>query len=621
LAVRATAVGDSCPVAIYFGNGILSSEDDAVSAATLLGVEVNAELTKSGKASLPAECYRTAYAVSGLTKEDEPGFWDGVFDVLESFGQIVSDNMTLLVKTAFPEFVNVEYAINDDVQDQVSEYRSALTSSERIVIVSHSQGNLFANESYKALTTGEDGLPSIAGDRIKTVSVATPQSFVAGGGPHTTLYGDIILIVPTARFANTDVAGSQCDPFPFLGQLPGNHPVDCHDFVDSYMEGTHSRERILDGIVAAIGDLAAPLQISGGVFFSRGIGVTGTAFSYNPLVGSTPISRLMISGPPGWNGSAEYQCAPGVYKPPAISLDRALCWHFAAPAEGTYTATATWGGYKRSTSVTINPSDQLPPPRIFHLNFNVSQVVVEWEGAPGARSYLVRLNPTPYTGVITKEIVVAAAARKVTFSGLSLIPNTPYQLVVFAFSQDVQSPDPLVGSFNISADQFSFSIPTAPAAYQSLTTGDPRVPGDGVTVGPKPGLGSWYELTTPFNLGTATTGLTVTIFPTAGNDTGSLGFVLTAKSSTIPVCHFSLLTGWASNKGEATANGVSGTYWAIPQARLDELLTYIRGQAVGCNYKLSEISLTEFAVLLGNGSSQQRSVDAVAIGLGSSATP
>jgi hypothetical protein len=71
------------------------------------------------------------------------------------------------------------------VAAHVAKYQSALTSEKGVVIVAHSQGNLFANLAYQALTPEQQA-------HTLVVSVASPASSVPGGAAHVTLFEDLI---------------------------------------------------------------------------------------------------------------------------------------------------------------------------------------------------------------------------------------------------------------------------------------------------------------------------------------------------------------------------------------------------------------------------------------------
>lgn len=80
-----------------------------------------------------------------------------------------------------------------------------------------------------------------------------------------------------------------------------------------------------------------------------------------------------------------------------------------------------------------------------------------------AQSFMVRVNLVPFTGTIEGEKVVSGASRSATLSGLVLLGGNEYQAVVWGFSQDVQTPGPIVGpfnfAFNLASDDNFFIVP------------------------------------------------------------------------------------------------------------------------------------------------------------------
>jgi hypothetical protein len=87
----------------------------------------------------------------------------------------------------------------------------------------------------------------------------------------------------------------------------------------------------------------------------------------------------------------------------------------------------------------------------------VGSVSLGWT-ASSAHSFLIRVSPVPFTG-ITGEKIVSRGSRAATLTGLTLSTGATYQATVFAFSQDLQTPDVLENVFNISADSQNFIGP------------------------------------------------------------------------------------------------------------------------------------------------------------------
>jgi hypothetical protein len=131
---------------------------------------------------------------------------------------------------------------NPAVQDHVEKYDKFLSEGNKVVVVAHSQGNLFANIAYL-------GLDSQYSDGFGIVSIGNPDNYVAGSGPYTTLEEDnVIGNVSESLPANLDN---------FFGinlrDLSG------HTFEKSYMAIGHKAEtKILGDIINRINGLNFP---------------------------------------------------------------------------------------------------------------------------------------------------------------------------------------------------------------------------------------------------------------------------------------------------------------------------------------------------------------------------
>jgi hypothetical protein len=80
--------------------------------------------------------------------------------------------------------------IDADLRSHVQRYKTLLMEGSRVLVVGHSQGNLYANSAYTNLAYDENDLPMEA---FGIVAVATPSGRVAGGGPHITRDDDLVI--------------------------------------------------------------------------------------------------------------------------------------------------------------------------------------------------------------------------------------------------------------------------------------------------------------------------------------------------------------------------------------------------------------------------------------------
>lgn len=203
---------------------------------------------------------------------------------------------------------------------------------------------------------------------------------------------------------------------------------------------------------------APPLEIVGGTYTDRDSGLIGTAFLFNPITGGGSLPEIAVRGPASWNGGSPLRCPR--YQPPGASASRSMRWEFLAPITGAYTAQGAVGGQEFQATLSIDASNQLGTPQIIlPISINSTRVELSWAAPAGAQSFLVRVNPDPFSGVITSEVVVSASTRTAALSGFSLVRGAPYQAVVFAFSRDVGTPDVLVAPFNVGAHGVVFTGP------------------------------------------------------------------------------------------------------------------------------------------------------------------
>lgn len=157
---------------------------------------------------------------------------------LDLMPDILQDKLIEIANTVDAAVVGA----NPAVQEHIANYNTLLSEGNKVVVVAHSQGNLFANIAYL-------GIDPEYLDGFGIVSVGNPDSYVAGDGPHTTLNEDIIIrMVPFSLPANVNN---------FFGI--NWHDWSGHKFADSYMApGRTAEAKILDDTIETINKLNAP---------------------------------------------------------------------------------------------------------------------------------------------------------------------------------------------------------------------------------------------------------------------------------------------------------------------------------------------------------------------------
>ncbi len=199
------------------------------------------------------------------------------------------------------------------------------------------------------------------------------------------------------------------------------------------------------------------LAISGGTFVDLKLGLIGTSFLFDPTTAAGTLSSAVTTGPASWNAGSSHTCF--LYQPPRTAPERSICWLFALPITGSYTAQGSVGSSVFTGAVSVDAANQLAALQITSVTTGAGSVSVAWTPPPNAHSFLVRVNPVPFTGGITGEMIFSRGTSAATLTGLALSTGATYQLSVYAFSQDVETPDLLTSVFNVSDDNTTFIAP------------------------------------------------------------------------------------------------------------------------------------------------------------------
>jgi hypothetical protein len=177
-------------------------------------------------------------------------FWRILWEI-DPMPDLVADQMLLLSNA-------LDYSAlltTDSLLDHVKTYQNVIDEGKKVILVAHSQGNLFGNQAYNFLSTNERR-------SFGMVSVANIDSNVLGdfseAAIYTTLSNDkfiqgliaVQLGLPTSpMLPNTENTSNSDD---FWG----------HSFVGSYMvEKSISEIQITGDIIATLGSLYTPPQI------------------------------------------------------------------------------------------------------------------------------------------------------------------------------------------------------------------------------------------------------------------------------------------------------------------------------------------------------------------------
>ncbi len=247
IAARPVAAQDTGPVSAFFLNGVLTTPEEAQAAVIELAFAwlSHDEWTPGVRVGL-------AYnPTAGLSDLIEAGQQSGIevsdiYEMLLGYKETLDDSEARLLEAYKKQALEQSVVTAAVVEAHVAKYRARLAQGHKVIVVAHSQGNLFANAEWAQLTApGERGCTFV-------VSVATPAGIAPGLRPHITLGEDKVI-----RAASTARALAGISTLPALTpndppNLPSLYNSAGHAFISAYLyPGTHSLTEILDSFTEA----------------------------------------------------------------------------------------------------------------------------------------------------------------------------------------------------------------------------------------------------------------------------------------------------------------------------------------------------------------------------------
>ena len=230
---------------IFFGNGMFNSASDAN--ASLYELE---KLDLGSIESDPSDIhYDLALNVSESRMDniltvisqringDISYFWN-IMDAIIPMPEWLVDPITNTLE-GFQDASNLD---GDTLTTMMKNYQASLDRGEKIILVSHSQGNFYAEEAIKRLLRQNHQTdPAILG--FGNVRVATP-TFSFFSFPHFTFTDDRVILLVSAFLGAPDanLISRGAGPGPYLDPW-------AHNFVLSYLHNAESRSKINAAII------------------------------------------------------------------------------------------------------------------------------------------------------------------------------------------------------------------------------------------------------------------------------------------------------------------------------------------------------------------------------------
>ena len=193
---------------IYFANGVLTDKKTAENNLDLIWEKVRIEQYGGDVVKMEKELtFDTAYNQTFGTiadfyealmqKADESFGWEALYNVIKA-ALMLKDKIEVTLpngKTVemsgslFDRFMQITH--DADISTQVKSYRKSIRQGHKVIVIAHSQGNLFTNEAYQKMISSDDGREN---DWLKKyftrISIATPASVKYGGDTVVSFHND-----------------------------------------------------------------------------------------------------------------------------------------------------------------------------------------------------------------------------------------------------------------------------------------------------------------------------------------------------------------------------------------------------------------------------------------------
>ncbi|MCS6291987.1 MAG: hypothetical protein H8J66_02850 [Nitrospira sp.] len=246
---------------IYYVNGVTTTLDEARLNGGKLEMEFLTRLPAM-PANIQSSCYLfflnynpTSGAVKDFTEAGQQRLGINPSDMWRKLETFVSlgPTMVSLLQGPMTQTNQIDQAA---VQRHANAYRAQLTPPlcRRVVVVPHSQGNLYANAAYDA-AVGPSPAPAPAAGALKIVGVATPDTLVKGNGRYRTSTGDLLIGAIDVLLPATLDANTNWGPNPILTSFTPLYSGG-HSFM-GYLSFDDSRNQILSDIQSSLSEVNA----------------------------------------------------------------------------------------------------------------------------------------------------------------------------------------------------------------------------------------------------------------------------------------------------------------------------------------------------------------------------
>jgi hypothetical protein len=276
------AFANSCEgkgTVFFFGNGMFTTKESARMSRDRLEESINYGVSLGTSKDIQYDiAYKTNESILiqilNVAAHKEIDNWESFWLWLSSLKQPPKwfQDKILLVAA---EALKIGTVAFEDIQDHFETYSRYIRQGYNVILVSHSQGNFYANQAMRKLPPYADS--SLTGslldkrknpffpkffDIFANVQVATPVLATINLSPWSTYKDDLVILLVREKLggvlpANLKTSGIG---FPPDGDLLG------HFFVEAYLRNPEARGKILSDIQAQYNKLKYPI-----VYFQKAV--------------------------------------------------------------------------------------------------------------------------------------------------------------------------------------------------------------------------------------------------------------------------------------------------------------------------------------------------------------
>jgi hypothetical protein len=170
---------------VYFANGVDTNESSAYESLNFI---IKPTVEKEYSVAY-ASVHKWGVAYNNTWGTVGKGFF--LLDFVESAMQKLQTGNSVLdyISTMSTPLGRLVWLVhNADLKEQVRKYKESIRDGHGVIVIAHSQGNLFTNEAYDALDPWMQ-------QYFHMIGVASPTDRVAGNGPHVSFDNDPVGIL------------------------------------------------------------------------------------------------------------------------------------------------------------------------------------------------------------------------------------------------------------------------------------------------------------------------------------------------------------------------------------------------------------------------------------------